>query len=105
MTEARSRSAKPKYVPVPRIWTAAMVAARFGKSEQWFFDHRNRLELYGFPKRDAVMDGWDSKLVDLWIDKRSGLFSQMFDKDNNDDIEQRALEMTRNYGENQTALR
>ncbi len=67
---------KPKYVPRPRIWNAYQVACRLNKSEQWFRDNRERLELeHGFPPRDSAMDGWDSERIERFLDQRGGLAS------------------------------
>lgn len=66
-------TAKPKFVPSPRIWNEFQVATRLGRGVNWFADNREKLERIGFPKKDAVLGGWDSRLIEHWMDARSGL--------------------------------
>ena len=64
-----SRS-KPKFQPEPRIFTADQVAARLGKGTTWFHEHLRQLSAQGFPNRDPLLKGWDSKAIEIWLDKR-----------------------------------
>lgn len=41
----------------------------------WLRDRLSKFEAMGFPKYDPILDGWDIKAVDLWIDGRSKLLS------------------------------
>ncbi len=67
---ARSR---PKFTPTPRMWNDYQVASRLGKCESWLANHRPRLEVEGFPPRDALLGGTDADAVETWLDRRSGL--------------------------------
>jgi predicted DNA-binding transcriptional regulator AlpA len=69
MTAARPQ---PR-LPEARILTSPrQVAARLGRSETWFVQHKAALEAAGFPRRDALLDGWDLAAIDAWIDRRAG---------------------------------
>jgi len=72
---------KPKFQPEPRIFTAVQVAARLGKGETWFYEHRRQLSAQGFPNRDPLLKGWDAKAIEIWLDKR-GLDVEDRDDDN-----------------------
>jgi len=66
--------AKPKYIPEPREWSDAQVAARLNMSLTYFHDHRAELVAAGMPDRDALLAGrTDSKALELWLDGRSGI--------------------------------
>lgn len=65
--------AKPSFTPEPRIWNKYQVAASFGRGEEWFAARRPELEKAGFPKYDALREGWDRDAVMTWHDRRSGL--------------------------------
>lgn len=45
-------------------------AARVGKSLDWFFRNRDRLEAAGFPGRDPVLRLRCKADVDAWIERR-----------------------------------
>lgn len=64
---------KPKHTPRPRPYNEFQVAARLNKGVKWFKDHQAMLEAQGFPKRDKLLGGWDSKAIEVWMDARSGL--------------------------------
>jgi len=64
---------KTSFIPTPRFYSAEQVAARLGKSENWFRDHRSDLESRGFPKRSKTLDGWDAVAIEHYCDVRSGL--------------------------------
>ena len=68
--------ARPKraFLPQPRVLTSpAQVAAGLGRGEEWFRRRRERLEAAGFPRRDALLGGWDLDAINAWLDKRAGL--------------------------------
>lgn len=65
--------AKPKFIPSPRSWNEFQVATRLNRGTEWFRSNRKALEAEGFPSRDTLLDGWDSKAIEAWMDKRSGL--------------------------------
>ncbi len=71
---------RPKYVPPPRILTAYQVACRLGKSESWFRDNLAKLVSEGFPRKDDILNGWDSHAIEHWLDNRGGI-----EKDRTDD--------------------
>ncbi len=59
------------------VTNAAGVAEMIGDySEAWFYDHRERLEAAGFPKRDALLGGWHKAAVQAWLDRRAGVAPQ-----------------------------
>ena len=31
------------------------------------------LEAQGFPRKNQLLDGWDSKAVELWLDRMAGI--------------------------------
>jgi hypothetical protein len=64
---------KPRYTPDPRYWNEFQVAARLDKGLQWFQRHKATLEAEGFPRKDSLLGGWDSKAIEMWMDERSGL--------------------------------
>lgn len=82
-------------IPNARIWNAAQVAAVFGRSANWLYAHRNRLEQLGFPSRDRELGGWHSRAIEAWLDRRAGVES-------NASIEAEMLEAAR--GNRKTAL-
>ncbi len=65
------RSAYP--LPSPRVWTGKQIAARFNRSQTWFYKHLPRLRQLGFPKRDPIVGGWDRVTVEAWLDRRAGV--------------------------------
>lgn len=73
---------KPRYIPPPRAWNEAQVAARLNRGLEWFRKNRVTLEKDGFPRKDTLLDGWDSKAIDLWMDRRSGLVLAANDAEN-----------------------
>ena len=64
---------KPSYTPEPRRWNEQQVAAWWGRSVNWFRSNRPILESEGFPLRDPLFGGWDSRAINDWMDRRSGL--------------------------------
>ncbi len=66
-------NAKPKFVPAPRPWNEYQVAARLNRGTEWFRVNRKALEAEGFPRKDPLLDGWDSKAIEVWLDRRSSL--------------------------------
>lgn len=71
---------KPRSAVSNRGWTNAQVAQRLGVSISWLQENRANLEKEGFPKADQLLAGrTDSKAVELWLDRRSGIAA-------NDDI-------------------
>lgn len=66
-------AAKPKYVPDPRTWNEFQVATRLNRTVKSFRDTREQLERMGFPKKDALLGGWDSKAIERWMDARAGI--------------------------------
>ena len=64
---------KTKYAPDPRTWNEFQVAARLNRGLEWFRQHRVELERAGFPMKDKLLGGWDSKAIERWMDARSGL--------------------------------
>lgn len=46
-------------------------ARRLGRSKDWFFRHREKLESRGFPKPDPVVGYYLKSAVDEWIAKRA----------------------------------
>lgn len=67
-------AAKPKYMPDPRGWTQEQVAARLNVSVGWLLENRENLYRAGMPRPDAGMaNRTDSKALEAWMDRRSGL--------------------------------
>jgi predicted DNA-binding transcriptional regulator AlpA len=64
---------KPRPDVTPRGWTAAQVAGRLGVSVSWFHDNRADLHKANFPQCDGLTGRWDSKAIEIWMDKRSGI--------------------------------
>ncbi len=64
---------RPNYVPPPRILSAYQVACRLGKSESWFRDNLAKLVSEGFPRKDDILNGWDSHAIEQWLDTRGGI--------------------------------
>lgn len=65
---------KPRYTPSPRVWNEFQVASRLNHGLEWFRKNRSELEgKDGFPGKDNRLGGWDSKAIELWLDRRSGL--------------------------------
>jgi hypothetical protein len=62
---------KPKYTPAPRPWNEAQVAARLNRGVEWFRRSKALLEAQGFPQKDDLLNGWDSKAIEMWMDRRS----------------------------------
>jgi predicted DNA-binding transcriptional regulator AlpA len=83
-------------LPDPRIWSPDQVASRLGRSPGWLYERMPRLKQLGFPRKDEVLGGWDSKAVENWLDRRAGL-------ETNANIEDQMLEAI--HGENHAALR
>jgi len=81
--------AKPKFTPPPRSWNEYQVATRLNRGTEWFRSNRQRLESEGFPSRDTLLDGWDSKAIEAWMDRRSGL------NESGNDAERKMLEAIR----------
>jgi len=56
----------------PRITKSAEALAHYiGHSSGWLRVHYPELCAHGFPRRDDLLDGWDLKAVDEWLDRRS----------------------------------
>ena len=66
-------SAKPKFVPEPRVRSSYQVACRFNVSEATFKKKRPDLERAGFPRYDDLLGGWDSAAIEAWFNLRCGL--------------------------------
>lgn len=79
-----------KQIPGARIWSYAECAARLNKSVPWFYQHRNRLEQLGMPKKDGLLGGWDANAFEAWLDRRAGLTATV-----NPDMERQMLEAAR----------
>ena len=56
-----------------RIWSQEEVAIRLHKTSEWFRRKRTMLEAQGFPHKNQLLDGWDSKAVELWLDRMAGI--------------------------------
>jgi hypothetical protein len=55
-----------------RITKSAEALAHYlGHSSSWLRVHYPELRAQGFPRRDDLLDGWDLKAVDEWLDRRS----------------------------------
>jgi len=89
MGGAEMAHAKPKFIPSPRPWNEYQVAARLNRGSEWFRVNRAALEAEGFPRKDRLLDGWDSKAIEAWLDRRSGLLTPV------NDAESQALEAIR----------
>lgn len=63
-------------LPCSRFWTDKHLASRLGKSVAWLRQHRGRLKTEGLPLRDPLL-GYDSALIEGWLDKRSGIRSEI----------------------------
>jgi len=64
---------KPQFTPTPRPWNEFQVASRLNRGVEWLRKSRAALEAEGFPRKDLLLDGWDSKAIETWLDRRSGL--------------------------------
>lgn len=64
---------KPDFLPDPRAWNEFQVACRLNRGLRWFQENRVQLEKGGFPRKDDLLGGWDSKAIERWMDARSGL--------------------------------
>jgi len=56
-----------------RIWNQEEVAMRLHKTSDWFRRKREQLEARGFPRKSDMLDGWDSKAIETWLDQMAGL--------------------------------
>ena len=65
--------ARPKFTPIPRVWSEFQLACRLGKSQPWLKSNRDRLEAEGFPQPDPLLGGTDADAVEAWMDRRSGI--------------------------------
>ncbi len=72
---------RPKFLPTPRVWNAEQVACRLGGGESWFYEHRPELEAKGFPRKDDVLNGWDSHAIEQWLDDRGGIVKDRPEED------------------------
>jgi hypothetical protein len=70
-----------KKLPDPRFWNYEQCAARLSKSVGWFRSHRVRLEQLGMPRRDDILQGWDSKAFEAWLDARSNILTDAMIED------------------------
>ncbi len=68
-------SAKPKFIPEPRIWNLNQLAQWFGRGLQWLRDRLPRLEAAGFPPHDDLLGGRDADACKMWLDARSRLLA------------------------------
>jgi len=65
---------RPRITRQPRVaQTDETMGAYLDHSASWLRLHMPRLIAAGFPKRDALLDGWDLNAVDAWLDRRSGM--------------------------------
>ncbi|TSD87034.1 hypothetical protein FFK22_019275 [Mycobacterium sp. KBS0706] len=58
---------------LPRVLSAAQVAAYLGRSLTWFSEHRAELEAAGFPPPLPLIGGFDKRAIDQWLDRNSGM--------------------------------
>ena len=70
-------SAKPQAVIEPRIKSRREVALLLGRGETWFSANLAKLVAAGMPPFDPLLNGWDAKAIHLWLDRRSGLISDL----------------------------
>lgn len=64
---------RPRPAIEPRDWDTYQVACYLGRSESWLRANLRQLVLReGFPKKDPVLDTFDSEAVKQWRDRRSG---------------------------------
>lgn len=56
--------------PESKAGSIAWVAARLGRSTDWFRTHRDTLEQEGFPKPDQIIGLYLKADVDAWLDSR-----------------------------------
>lgn len=66
---------RPSYTPTPRIYDENQTCARLNKGAEWWRKNRDRLEALGFPQVDKLLGGRDADAIELWLDKRSGIFA------------------------------
>lgn len=52
----------------PRIVNQTKLAVYLGKSKGWLSSNLKDLQSNGFPKKLDLVDGYDLRDVDLWID-------------------------------------
>lgn len=64
---------KPKAAITPRIWNETETAAHLGMCVTTFRTKLPQLLDAGFPARDQLLRGYDSRAVESWLDSRSGL--------------------------------
>lgn len=48
-------------------------AAYIGYSPTWFSEHLDELYRRGFPRPLQLLDRWDRRAVDLWLDRLGGI--------------------------------
>ena len=56
-----------------RIWNQEEVLMRLHNTSEWFRRKRVQLETRGFPHKSDILDGWDSKAIERWLDQMAGL--------------------------------
>jgi predicted DNA-binding transcriptional regulator AlpA len=66
----------PVVRPQSRVLNAKAVAARLGRSVNWFYSHYQQLLKHGFPAKDALLDGWDAMAIEKWMDRRAHLATE-----------------------------
>jgi hypothetical protein len=65
---------RPRMKRLPRIaQTDEALATYLDHSAAWLRLHAQKLYAAGFPRRDALVDGWDLNAIDAWLDRRSGI--------------------------------
>ncbi len=64
-----------------RVLTADQVAEQFGRTRQWFYRKREKLEQAGFPLKDLLLGGWLASLVDAWFVARGRVDGSKADED------------------------
>lgn len=65
---------KQKFIPKPREWTDAQVAARLNMGMSDFEKKRDTLYMAGMPRPDPLFGNkTDSKALEHWLDMRSRL--------------------------------
>jgi hypothetical protein len=60
-------------LPPRRGMTDADCAAYLGRSQTWLAEHRAKLEAASFPPKLPLIENYDRKAIDAWLDQQGRL--------------------------------
>ncbi len=68
-------AAKIRSLVEPRIYHRRELVMLLNCGETWLASNLAKLQADGMPPFDPLLNGWDAKAVNLWLDRRRGLVS------------------------------